>query len=56
MRIQGEDNIQDILPRITRETIGHICRTPFRLLGKFGENQPKKLKRQIVKQLRRRKQ
>ena len=56
MRIQGENNIQDILPRIIQETIGHIYRTPFRLLGKFGEKQLKKSKRQIVKHLRRRKQ
>ena len=56
MRIQGENDIQDILPRIIRETIGHIYQTQFRLFGTFGENQLKKSKRQIAKHLRRRKQ
>ena len=56
MKIQGENNIQDILPRIIRETIGHIYQTQFRLFSTFGENQLKKSKRQIAKHLRRRKQ
>ena len=54
MRIQDENNVQDIFPRIILEPIKHIYQTPFRLLGKFGENQFKKSKRQIVKHLRRR--
>ena len=54
MRIQDENNVQDIFPRIILESIKHIYQTPFRLLGKFGENQFKKSKRQIVKHLRRR--
>ena len=56
MRIQGENNVKDILPRIIRETVEHIYQTPFRVLGKFGENQFKISKRQIVKHLRRRQQ
>ena len=39
MRIQDENNVQDILPRIIRETIEHRYQTPFRLFAKFGENQ-----------------
>ena len=45
MRIQDENNVQDILPRVIRETIEHIYQTPFRLFAKFRENQFKKPKR-----------
>ena len=45
MKIQDENNVQDILPRVIRETIEHIYQTPFRLFVKFGENQFKKPKR-----------
>ena len=41
MKIQGENNIQDILPRIIRETIGHIYQMQFRLFGTFGETNSK---------------
>ena len=59
MKIQDENNVQDIFPRIFSDfsilkPIKHIYQILFRLLGKFGENQFKKSKRQIVKHLRRR--
>ena len=50
---EGERDVKRFQSKIIRDTIEHIYQTPLRLLGKFGEEQFKKTKRHLRKNLRR---
>ena len=40
--------IERVLPKILRGAIEDVYQTPFRLLGNFGKQQPKKIKKKIL--------
>ena len=44
---KGGKEIERVLPKVLRGAIEDVCQTPFRLLGNFGKQQVKKLKRKI---------
>ena len=45
---EGGKEVESVLPKILRGAIEDIYQTPFRMLGNFGKQQLKKLKRKIL--------
>ena len=45
----GGAEIERVAPKIIRGAIEDVCKTPFRVLGKFGKEQFEKIKRKILK-------
>ena len=45
----GGAEIERVLPKILREAIEDVYKMPFRLLGKFGKQQFKKLKQKVLR-------
>ena len=48
---QGGKKAERILPEILGGAIEDVYQTPFRLLGKFGKQQLKKLKNKILREI-----
>ena len=45
----GGAEIEQVLPKILRGAIEDVYKMPFRLLGKFGKQQFKKLKQKVLR-------